>query len=314
MSSLPGRILITGATGLLGGHLTRSLISKGCEVVWLVRNPEHIRMPGIKAFRWSLKDGYVDPAALEGVSAVVHLAGANVGESRWTDKRKKEILESRTQGTALLAKALDTIPNQVRVVVSASATGYYGNHPAGMVMQEITPPGQDFLATVTSAWESAAAQLKSTERRLVVLRIGVVLSTAGGAVPKLSLPIKWMVGSPVGSGKQIISWIHAEDACELIAFAIRQESIQGVYNAAAPEVVSNTDFTRALARSLRRPLWLPNVPAFALRMMLGEMADMVLGGAAVSSEKIQQAGFHFAFPDLTSALADLFPDSALRQR
>ena len=292
---------------MLGSHLTRFLLKKGCEVVWLVRDPAKVHFTGVKAFRWSLHEDFIDPAALDQVDAVVHLAGANVGESRWTAKRKKEILESRTQGTALLARALDTIPNQVRVVVSASATGFYGNHPAGMVMQEIAPPGQDFLASVTAAWESAAARLKSAERRLVMLRLGVVLSTEGGAVPKLALPIRLMAGAPVGSGKQMISWIHAEDACAMVAFAIENHSLQGICNAAAPEAVSNTDFTRALARSLRKPLWLPNVPAFMLRLLLGEMSDVVLGGVAVSSEKIQQAGFHFSFPSLTLALSDLFP-------
>lgn len=307
MSSNPGRVLITGASGLLGTHLTRSLNHKGYDVVWLVRDPSKIRVPGVRAFRWSPDDEFIDPAAFEQVDAVVHLAGANVGESRWTPKRKKEILESRTLGTALLAKTLGTISNQVRVVVSASATGYYGNHPAGMVMQEIAPPGQDFLAGVTAAWESAAARLKSAERRLVMLRLGVVLSMAGGAVPKLALPIRLMVGAPVGSGKQMISWIHLEDACALILFAIENQSMQGVYNAAAPEAVSNADFTHALARVLHKPLWLPNVPAFMLRLLLGEMAEMVLGGVAVSSEKVQQSGFHFSFPNLTIALHNLFP-------
>ena len=303
MSNPTGTILITGGSGLIGKLLTYRLQTKGYAVRWLVRNPASAPVP---AFRWSVEHGYLDPAALNGVQAIIHLAGENLGGGRWTEARKRQLLESRTRSTALLAKKLKEIPNHVNTVLSASAIGYYGDRPDGEIMTETSPSGDDFLAQITREWEAAADAMAAPGRRVVKVRIGIVLSADGGALKELARPVKWLVGSPLGSGDQVMSWIHEQDLADIFLHLLQHQETQGVYNAVAPAPVTNRELVRGIARVLKRPILLPPVPAFMLRFLLGEMAVMVLAGSRVSGEKIQATGYHFRFTELHEALRDIF--------
>ncbi len=303
MSNPTGTILITGGSGMIGRLLTQRLQKAGYAVRWLVRNPSSAPVP---AFRWSVDHGYLDPAAFNGADAIIHLAGENIGGGRWTEARKRQLLESRTRSTALLAKKLKEIPNQINAVLSASAIGYYGDRPDGAIMTEASPSGDDFLAQITREWESAADAMADPGRRVVKVRIGIVLSADGGALNQLARPVKWMFGSPLGSGDQVMSWIHEQDLADIFLHLLQHQDTQGVYNAVAPSPVTNRDLVHAIGKVLRRPILLPPVPAFLLKLLLGEMSVMVLAGCRVSGEKIQEAGYHFRFPELQEALSDIF--------
>lgn len=294
-------VLITGGSGLIGRRLTGFLQERGYRVSWLVRSNASQPVP---AYRWSPEKSFIDESALQGQDVLIHLAGENVGKGRWTAKRKKQILESRTKGTELLTTTLARLKHPIKTVICASAIGFYGDGDAHE-FTEASVRGNGFLAEVTGKWEAAAQLFQRDGVRLVTLRIGVVLSKDGGAVPQLALPIRFFIGAPIGSGRQMLSWIHIEDLCRMFEKAISDESMHGVYNAVASYPVDNATITRLMARHLHRPLLLPAVPVFAIRLLLGEMAAMVTGGARVSSEKIRQAGFNFLFEDADKALKDV---------
>jgi uncharacterized protein len=296
-------VLITGGSGLVGTALTQMLLQKGYHVSHLARTPASGL---VKSYRWSIADNYIDPAALVGVDAIVHLAGAGVADKRWTPARKKEILESRTQSTRLIYNILQKQPNQVSVVVSATAIGYYGLTTADHWCNEQTPAGTDFLASVCQAWEAAADPVQELSKRLVKIRVGVVLSSQGGALAQMAKPVRWGVGAPLGSGQQWISWIHVQDLCALFVRAIENQAMTGVYNGVAPNPVTNRELTKLIAQALHRPLWLPSVPTWALQLMLGEMSQLVITGARVSNEKALRSGMAFTYDNAQKALDDLF--------
>lgn len=299
------KILITGASGLIGTRLTEMLLQRGHEVSHLSR-PKGVgpveKAGKVRSFVWDVNAGTADEEAFRHVDEVVHLAGAGVADQRWTENRKREILESRTKSSELLAKGIEENQN-IKVVVSASGIGYYGMGGSDVLFTEEDKLGTDFLAHVVDAWEKAVDKIPV--KRIVKLRTGIVLSEKDGALKKMMAPIQFFVGAPLGTGDQYMSWIHIDDMCRMYIKAIEDESMRGVYNATAPKAVTNTELTQAIARVLKRPLWLPAVPAFVLKIFLGEMADMVLTGSQVSSKKIQQAGFQFQFPDLDQALKNL---------
>jgi uncharacterized protein (TIGR01777 family) len=297
----PKNILITGASGLIGSRLTAMLLEKGYRVTHLGRTRKSGSVP---SFVWDIEKRYVDPAALAGADAVIHLAGAGVADKRWTDKRKQEILDSRVHSTSLLHESLIKLPNRVQTVVAASAIGYYGFNLDDTRFTETSAPGTGFLAEVVHAWEQAEDKL-AEHVRLVKMRVGIVLSEKGGALKELAQPVKMYVGSPLGTGRQYMSWIHIDDVCRMFMFALEQESLSGAFNATGPYAVTNRDFTHRVAAVLNKPVWLPAVPAFVLKALLGELASVVLYGSVVSSEKIQNAGFSFNFPTLDSALQHL---------
>lgn len=293
------KILITGASGLVGTRLTQLLLEKRHQVSHLGRS----KKPGsIPSFVWDVKAGTIDPNALNGVDAVVHLAGAGIADERWTKKRKREILESRTKSTALIVNEINKGNNNVRVLVSGSATGYYGMGLDATEFTEASKPGTDFMADVVTAWEHEAEQLKN--KRLVKIRTGVVLSKNDGALKEIAKPIKFGLGAPLGTGEQYVAWIHLDDLCNIFIKAIEDESMHGPYNATTG-AVTNRVLTKAIAQTLHKPLWLPAVPGFALKLFLGEMANVVLLGANVTSDKIRNAGFSFRFDTLEKALTDL---------
>jgi uncharacterized protein (TIGR01777 family) len=296
-------ILITGASGLIGTRLTEILLERGYHVSHLGRK----KKPGaVPSFVWDVEKGQLDQEAIMNADVIVHLAGAGVAEKRWTESRKKEILKSRTHSAALLVKSLSENKHHIASVISASGIGYYGIQETDKFLTEENGHGNDFLAEVTRHWEEAVDQFTLLNLRVVKLRIGIVLSEKGGALKSMALPIQLGIGSPLASGNQYLSWIHIDDLCEMFINAIQDESMQGAYNACGVNPVTNKELIRAIATVLKKPLWAPRVPSFVLKLVLGEMAEMVIYGNKISSQKIQETGFKFKFPDLKQALYNLF--------
>jgi uncharacterized protein (TIGR01777 family) len=293
------RILITGASGLVGTRLTQLLLQRGHEVWHLGRGR---KSGSVKSFVWDVKAGTIDPQALQNMDCVIHLAGAGIADERWSKKRKQEILESRTKSTALLVRKLNEGKNAVKTLVSASAIGYYGITLSKEEFTEASQPGTGFLADVVTAWEHEADQVKN--KRLVKIRIGVVLSKNDGALKEIAKPVRLGFGAPLGTGDQYVSWIHLDDLCGIFIKAVEDETMQGAYNATAGGA-TNRKLTKAIAKTLHKALWLPAVPGFALTLFLGEMADLVLYGSNVTSARIGQTGFSFKYDTLEKALNNL---------
>jgi uncharacterized protein len=299
----PLRVAVTGASGMLGEALVPRLRADGHTVLRLVRS--RAAAGGGDAY-WNPAAGEIDAAALEGVDAVVHLAGENVGH-RWTAERKRRIRASRVEGTRLLAEALARLERPPAVLVSASAVGYYGDR-GDELLDEGAPPGEGFMAEVVRDWEAAAEPACAAGIRVVHPRMGVVLSAAGGAVARMLLPFRLGVGGPVGSGRQWLSWITRADAVGLIVRAIGDEGLRGPVNVAAGAVRFG-DFARALGRVLHRPALLP-VPAPALRLIFGEMADAtLLASARVDPAVLRARGHRFLHPELEGALRVALEDA-----
>jgi uncharacterized protein (TIGR01777 family) len=291
-------ILITGGSGLVGQQITELLEKKGFEVAWLSRSTQ-----GRKTFLWNVEKEQIDPKAIEWADAIIHLAGAGVAEKRWTPERKKLILESRTQSTQLLFSAIEKAENKPSAFISASAVGFYGFNTGTALVDENSRPGSDFLAEVVVDWENEVKKIESLQLRTVLLRIGIVLDAEGGALGEMLKP---PVAAPLGSGDQWMSWIHIEDLARMFVFALEKTTLQGVFNAVSPHPATNQQLTKEAASAKRKPYLGIGVPGFALKLVLGEMAAMVLGGNRVSSQKIQKAGFEFEFQELKSALNDIF--------
>jgi uncharacterized protein len=278
-------VAITGASGFIGRSLAARLIAEGHSIQAI-----------------SLRSG-VAPDAFRGCDAVVHLAGEPVAQ-RWTDSAKKTIFDSRVEGTRAVVAALAGLERRPPVLVSASGVGYYGSR-GDEILAEDAPPGTDFLGQLSVAWEQAGREAEKFGVRVVTPRIGVVLGRGGGALHKMLLPFQLGVGGRIGNGRQWMSWIHIDDLVGLIEFAISNAALAGAVNAVAPRPATNADFTRELAEALHRPAVVP-IPEFALKLLLGEMASMLLGGQRVIPRKALDAGFEFHYSELGSALAALF--------
>lgn len=297
-------VLITGGTGLVGTRLTQLLQEKGYTVTHLSRSVSGDEK--VKTYQWNIEKQQLDPEALTGADYIVHLAGAGIADKRWTDDRKELILKSRTESTRLLRESIAKLgKHSIKAFVSASAVGYYGIDTGDTWMTEESPSGDGFAAEVTRQWEAAVDKISQLNLRVVKIRIGIVLSEKGGALPKLTQPIRLGAGAPLGRGGQYMSWIHLDDLCRLFIFALEQHEMQGAYNGVAPHPATNKELTKKAADVLNRPLFLPNVPAFVLKLLLGEMSQVVTGGNRVSSKKVEEAGFEFKYPQLHPALVDL---------
>lgn len=306
------RIIITGGTGLIGAALAQNLAQDGHEVVILSRRPDgHALPPGVRAEKWDGKtaagwghladgaDGEVAIANLAGES----IAGAGFPPARWTPERKRRILQSRLDAGQAVAAAVRMAVQKPKVVLQASAVGYYGargDEPLGVE----DAPGQDFLADVCQQWEASTAVVTDMGIRRVVLRTGVVLSMAGGALPLMALPFKFFAGGPLGSGKQWVPWIHLQDQVRAMRFLLENEAASGPFNLASPNPLTNRDFARVLGKVMERPSFIP-APAFALKAALGEMATIVLDGQRALPYRLQEMGFTFTYADAQAALADL---------
>lgn len=292
-------VLITGGSGLVGSHLSNLLISGGYKTRHISRrcNGDN-KTP---CFEWNLETGKWDPNVIKGVKYIIHLAGANVAEGRWTARRKAEILDTRVLGSQLVCEMVEASKGAIKSVVSASAVGYYGIDKGDESVDEKGSSGNDFLADVCVQWEKAISDCNAS---VVILRTGVVLSMKGGAVPKMLTPIKLGVGSPLGSGDQLMPWIHIDDLCRMYLFAIKND-LKGVYNAISNQIITNKEFTHQLASTCNRSVLFPNVPSFVLKILVGEMANMLLTGVNASASKINNAGFKFNYPSLSLALNQL---------
>ena len=293
-------ILVTGASGLIGSALVSALTSTGYEVTRLVRRRAQ---SGEKAASWDPLAGTIDANAFEGIDAVVHLAGENIAE-RWTAAKKVNIRDSRIKGTQVLCEALARLVSPPKVLVSASAIGYYGDRGEEPLNEE-SAPGRGFLAEVCRAWEAATEPARQAGLRIVLSRFGVVLSPVGGALAKILPPFRLGLGGMLGSGRQYMSWIAMDDAIGAIQHAIVTDSLQGPINAVAPHAVTNQEFTKTLGKVLERPTIVP-LPAFATRLMFGEMADeLLLASARVQPAKLLASGYRFRYPELEGALRHL---------
>lgn len=289
------RVAITGASGLVGVPLTSALAQRGDEVLRLVR-----RRAGEGELFWDPERAELDPAGLEGVDAVIHLAGENVGAGRWTPERKRRILESRTRGTRLLCQTLARLSSRPSALVSASAVGYYGDAGESWV-DEDSPSGVGFLAEVARSWEAETAPAGRSGIRVVLARLGVVLSREGGALQRLLVPFRMGLGGLVGSGRQYLSWIGRDDAVRALVHLVDSE-LSGPVNVVAPEPVTNAEFTRTLAGVLRRFSIFP-LPAAVVRVVFGELGEeMLLSGQRVRAKRLLRSGFSFSHPELEPAL------------
>lgn len=300
------RIVVAGATGFLGRPLVRSLVSEGHRVAILTRTAAPQSHAGAELVAWS-PDGTVGAwsAAVDGADAVVNLAGESIGDHRWTDAQKQRILDSRLKATRSLVEAIVAARHPPAVFVSGSAIGYYGPLTDTAVTEQ-APPGADFLAHVCVGWEAEAMRAASGGTRVVPLRTGLVIEKDGGALARMLLPFKLGVGGPLGSGEQYSSWIHRDDWVRLVEWAIGTDAVSGPLNATAPTPVTNREFSRALGRAIHRPAVL-TTPAFALRLLLGEMADgLLLSGQRVVPEKALRLGFAFEYPRIDDAFRAIF--------
>ncbi|MFN8353362.1 MAG: TIGR01777 family oxidoreductase [Spirosomataceae bacterium] len=297
-------VLITGGTGLVGSRLTEMLLEQGYAVTHLSRKADTTAT--VKTYAWDIPNGKIDKKCLREADYIVHLAGAGIADQRWTTDRKKEILSSRTDSILLIAKTLKSTPHHIQALVSASGISYYGTDTGDIRLTEQSSAGTDFLAEVSVRWEAAADAVAALGIRTVKLRTGIVLSDKGGALPKLVAPIRWGAGAALGSGKQFQSWIHLDDLCRMYIAAIEQSTWNGAYNAVAPLPTTNAELTQLAAKQLYRPLYLPNIPAWALQLAFGEMAQVVTGGNYIINQRIAtETSFQYQFPDLKKALANL---------
>jgi len=294
----PGRLVVSGSTGLVGTALAEAL-GPG-SFLSLGRS----RRAGSDAVRWDPSTGHIEADRLEGCRGVVHLAGESIAARRWTAGVKTSILASRIEGTRLLVSALRRLAAPPRVLVSASAVGYYGDR-GDEPLDESSPPGSGFLPEVAVAWEAEAARAGEAGIRVVCLRFGIILSTRGGALAKMLTPFRLGLGGRLGTGRQWMPWVHVADAVGAIRLALAHDDLSGPVNVVAPAPVRNADFARALGRALGRPAVLP-APAVALRVVMGEMAEaLLLSGQNVTPARLMRAGYLFRHPDLDGALRDL---------
>tara|TARA_R110001632_G_scaffold43376_1_gene109943 strand:- start:92746 stop:93663 length:918 start_codon:yes stop_codon:yes gene_type:complete len=297
--TLMKKVLITGGTGLIGKRLSSLLASKGYEVRVLSRSksPES----EYNTFIWNVKDQFIEEEAFHDLDYIIHLAGAGIADKKWSEKRKKEIIDSRVQSTNLLYNTSKRLKTPLKAFISASATGYYGSVTTATIFTEIDQPATDFLGKVCRLWEESIFQFKKDKTRTVALRTGIVLSNDGGALRKMKTPMI----TPLGNGKQYMPWIHIDDLCEMYIKAIEDEDLDGAYNAIAPEHQTNYSFSKAIAKTFKRPFLPIGAPSFILKIVFGEMATIILNGSRVSSDKIEKTGFKFKFNSLDKALKNL---------
>lgn len=292
-------ILITGASGLIGRELTKLLLQKGYSVSILSRSINNI--PNVKTYLWDIEGKFIEAEALSNVDYIIHLAGANIGEKRWRPNRKEQIVSSRVESAELLYNNLPN-DNKLKAFISASAVGYYGAKTSNVIFEEDNCAASDFIGAVCQKWEKAADLFNSKAERVVKLRTGVVVSEYGGALEKIKMPIRYNVGSAIGTGKQYFPWIHISDLCNIYLKALDDDQMLDAYNAVAPEHINNKQVTLELARVMKKRIWLPNVPAFVMKILFGEMASIILEGSRVSAKKILDAGFTFKYTRFKDAI------------
>ena len=293
------KVLITGGTGLIGKRLSFLLASRGYEVRILSRS--NSLKNNYKTFLWNVTEQYINDSAFEGLNHIIHLAGAGIADKRWSEKRKKEIIDSRVASTNLLYNTVKRLEIPLSSFISASATGFYGAVTSETIFKEIDKPAKDFLGKVCSLWERSIFQFKEIKIRTVALRTGIVLSKDGGALKKMKTPVI----TALGNGKQYMPWIHIDDLCELYIKAIEDEQFKGAFNAVSSEHISNLSFSKKISKIFNHPFLAIGAPSFILQIVFGEMSTIILNGSRISANKIKQAGFKFKFENLEKALKNL---------
>ncbi|RKS13566.1 TIGR01777 family oxidoreductase [Flavobacterium sp. 120] len=296
-------VLISGGSGFIGSHLTGLLIAKGYSVSILSRS-EKQNKGDIFYYKWDVANQTIDESAVLNADYIIHLAGENIAEKRWTAKRKAAIIDSREKSTQLLYSVLKKNNKKLDAFISASAVGIYGAVNGEEICSENTSPANDFLGYTCQKWEGALDFIENLNIRTVKIRTGLVLGKNDGFLKKLIPLFKFRLGSALGSGKQYMPWIHVDDLCNIYLQAVLNPNMEGAYNAAVNDNTTNTIFSKTLARIFGYSIWLPNVPAFVLKLVMGEMAVIVLTGRRVSSDKIEETGFQFKFKNLEEALKD----------
>lgn len=294
-------ILISGGTGLVGKALSNHLLSKGHKIRILSRNPKSTN--NIKSFYWDVEKNEIDENAFDDVEHIVHLAGSSIADKRWTDARKQEIINSRVNSMKLISSIVKKKNIQLKSFVGASAIGIYGMITSDKIFSENDKGQDDFLSQSCMQWENAYQEIQTLSNKNCIIRIGVVLSKDGGALKRLMPLFQLGLGSAVGSGKQYMPWIHIDDLVSIFQEALFNSNYSGIYNAVSPEETSNQSFSKQLAKCLSKPFFLPNVPAFILKLVFGEMANVLLEGSRISSKKLTNVGFQFQYPMLSEALS-----------
>jgi uncharacterized protein len=298
------KVLITGATGLVGKKLVKKLLQEKIEVHYLstsklkLKNKLHY-----SGFYWNPREGQISDKAFDGVDVIIHLAGANIAQ-RWTSSYKKEILDSRVLSSNLLFESLKRIPNQVKQVISASGTAIYPDSFDKIYSETETQIASGFLSDVVVKWEQSISQIETLNIKVCKLRSGIVYAKKGGALPEIVKPIRWGIGASFGSGKQIQSWIHIQDLVAMYHFLLINTK-EGIYNAIAPETVSDQKLTKTIAKILKKPLFMPNIPRFIMQLILGEMHELLFTNKNISSQKVINEGFEFKFPTVEKAIGDI---------
>lgn len=297
-------ILITGATGLVGREVVKLCRLKGINVHFLTSSKSKlVTEEYYKGFFWDIETNQIDLNCFEGVSVIIHLAGASISK-RWTNKYKKEIINSRVKSTQLLQNSIESQEYPIKHFISASAIGLYPSSQTHFYEETVTKVSKSFLGDVVNQWETSVDQLKDGSRLISKVRIGLVLSEKGGALPEIIKPVKIGLGAAFGKGEQWQSWIHIQDLAAIFLFIVEQE-LEGVFNAVAPNPVSNNELTKLVAKVLNKPLFMPNIPRLAMQLMLGDMSMLLFESQRVSCQKIEGEGFQFQFSNLQLALSDL---------
>ena len=299
-------VLITGGAGLIGRHLCKKLKEKGYNIALLRRksNP----YDDIPVYTWDPDKNIIDPQAISNADYIIHLAGAGIGDKRWTKKRRVLISDSRIKTGELIFNKVQESGKRLRAFISASGIGYYGTITSDKIFTETDQPANDFLGEICRKWEQMADRFEESGIRTVKIRTGVVLTAKAGALGRMIPLVRIGIGSSLGSGKQYLPWIHIDDLCNIYIKAIEDKSLKGTYNAVSPEHITNKSLMRALAKVLRKPFCFPAVPSFTMKILFGKMSGILLDGSRVSADKIISAGYNFEFPDLESALKNLFPE------
>ncbi len=297
------KILIAGGSGLVGTHLADHLQKKGFHINILSRS----KKPELSydSYVWDIQKSYIDPKAFEGVDYLINLSGASIAGKAWTAARKEVILQSRLQSTMLLFEYIKKNNIKLEKFICASATGYYGSKTQEKIFEETDPPAKDFLGKVCEQWEAAACRFQQLNIPTVRIRTGVVLAKEAGALPKLLKPFQYYAGAVLGKGSQYFPWIHIDDICGIYEKALSDSQVDGVYNAVAPEHINNRQMTKVIAQVLGKRVWLPPVPAFVLKWILGDQALLIMEGSRISVDKIVKAGYQFQFKTFQKALTDL---------
>jgi uncharacterized protein (TIGR01777 family) len=298
-------VLITGGTGLIGRHISKKLKENGFNVTLLSRKRE--TDGAISVYTWDPDKNFIDPEAISKADYIIHLAGAGIGDKRWTKKRRELIIDSRIKTGELIFIKVQESGKKLKAFISASGIGYYGTSTSDKIFNETDFPDKDFLGEVCRKWEEMADRFKESGIRTVKVRTGVVLTDKGGVLGRMATTVKMGIGSPLGSGKQYIPWIHIDDLCNLYLKAVEDQSMTGAWNAVAPEHITNRQLMQTLAKVLEKPFFFPAVPSLVLKILFGKMSGIILKGSRVSAGKIISTGYNFEYPNLENALRNLFP-------